>query len=152
MDEDWRAIEAGCHAWSAHSNEHYSSMTNWTVDSDGNLVGSIETPMAAKIVGGASKVHPTAKANLAILGVESAIELAGIICAAGLAQNLGALRALATSGIQPGHMKLHTPRNMAVSAGAVGEEIELVAARLQAHSGPKTQTTVKNILDDLRNQ
>ena len=149
--QDWRAIEAGCHAWSAHYNEHYSSMTNWTVDSDDNLVGSIETPMAVGIVGGASKVHPTAKANLAILGVESANELAGIICAAGLAQNLGALRALATSGIQAGHMKLHS-RNMAVSAGAVGEEIELVAARLQAHSGPKTQTTVKNILDDLRNQ
>ena len=77
--------------------------------------------------------------------------MAGIICAAGLAQNLGALRALATSGIQAGHMKLHS-RNMAVSAGAVGEEIELVAARLQAHNGPKTQTTVKNILEELRNQ
>ena len=149
--QDWRAIEAGCHAWSAHSNERYSSMTEWTVNEDGNLVGSIETPMAVGIVGGASKVHPTAKANLAILGVESANELAGIICAAGLAQNLGALRALATNGIQAGHMKLHS-RNMAVSAGAVGEEIELVAARLQSHSGPKTQTIVKNILDELRNQ
>ena len=149
--QDWRAIEAGCHAWSAHSNEHYSSMTNWTVNSDGNLVGSIETPMAVGIVGGASKVHPTAKANLAILGVDSANELASIICAAGLAQNLGALRALATSGIQAGHMKLHS-RNMAVSAGAVGEEIELVAARLQAHNGPKTQTTVKNILEELRSK
>ena len=149
--QDWRAIEAGCHAWSAHSNHHYSSMTDWKIDSNGNLVGSIETPMAVGIVGGASKVHPTAKANLAILGVESANELAGIICAAGLAQNLGALRALATSGIQAGHMKLHS-RNMAVSAGAVGEEIELVAARLQAHNGPKTQTTVKNILEELRSQ
>ena len=149
--QDWRAIEAGCHAWSAHSNHHYSSMTDWKIDSNGNLVGSIETPMAVGIVGGASKVHPTAKANLAILGVKSANELAGIICAAGLAQNLGALRALATSGIQAGHMKLHS-RNMAVSAGAVGEEIELVAARLQAHNGPKTQTTVKNILEELRNQ
>lgn len=149
--QDWRAIEAGCHAWSAHSNERYSSMTEWTVNADGNLVGSIETPMAVGIVGGASKVHPTAKANLAILGVESANELAGIICAAGLAQNLGALRALATNGIQAGHMKLHS-RNMAVSAGAVGEEIELVAARLQSHSGPKTQTIVKNILDELRNK
>ena len=107
--------------------------------------------MAVGIVGGASKVHPTAKANLAILGVDSANELASIICAAGLAQNLGALRALATSGIQAGHMKLHS-RNMAVSAGAVGEEIELVAARLQAHNGPKTQTTVKNILEELRSR
>ena len=149
--QDWRAIEAGCHAWSAYSNHQYSSMTNWSVNDEGNLVGRIETPMAVGIVGGASKVHPTAKANLAILGVQSANELAGIICSAGLAQNLGALRALATSGIQAGHMKLHS-RNMAVSAGAVGEEIELVATRLQAHNGPKTQTTVKKILEELRNE
>ena len=149
--QDWRAIEAGCHAWASHANNHYTSMTNWRINEDGNLHGSIETPMAVGIVGGASKVHPVAKANLAILGVKSANELAGIICAAGLAQNLGALRALATNGIQAGHMKLHS-RNMAVSAGALGEEIEIVAARLQAHSGPKTQTTVKKILDELRNE
>tara|TARA_B100000927_G_C16421036_1_gene451375 strand:- start:142 stop:1266 length:1125 start_codon:yes stop_codon:yes gene_type:complete len=149
--QDWRAIEAGCHAWASHANNHYTSMTNWRINEDGNLHGSIETPMAVGIVGGASKVHPVAKANLAILGVKSANELAGIICAAGLAQNLGALRALATNGIQAGHMKLHS-RNMAVSAGAQGEEIEIVAARLQAHSGPKTQTTVKKILDELRNE
>ena len=126
-------------------------MTNWSVDESGNLIGSIETPMAVGIVGGASKVHPTAKANLAILGVESATELAGIICAAGLAQNLGALRALATNGIQAGHMKLHS-RNMAVSAGAEGDEIDIVASRLQALNGPKTQTAVKKILEDLRNE
>ncbi len=149
--QDWRAIEAGCHAWASHANNHYTSMTNWRINEDGNLHGSIETPMAVGIVGGASKVHPVAKANLAILGVKSANELAGIICAAGLAQNLGALRALATNGIQAGHMKLHS-RNMAVSAGAQGEEIEIVAARLQAHSGPKTQTTVKKILYELRNE
>ena len=149
--QDWRAIEAGCHAWASHANNHYTSMTNWRINEDGNLHGSIETPMAVGIVGGASKVHPVAKANLAILGVKSANELAGIICAAGLAQNLGALRALATNGIQAGHMKLHS-RNMAVSAGALGEEIEIVAARLQAHSGPKTQTAVKKILDELRNE
>ena len=149
--QDWRAIEAGCHAWASHANNHYTSMTNWRINEDGNLHGSIETPMAVGIVGGASKVHPVAKANLAILGVKSANELAGIICAAGLAQNLGALRALATNGIQAGHMKLHS-RNMAVSAGAQGEEIEIVAARLQANSGPKTQTTVKKILDELRNE
>ena len=82
------------------------------------------------------KVHPVAQANLAILGVESAQELAGIIAASGLAQNLGALRALSTKGIQAGHMKLHA-RNMAVSAGAIGEEIEIVAARLQQEKGPK---------------
>ena len=149
--QDWRAIEAGCHAWSAHANQQYTSMTKWAVNDDGDLVGSIETPMAVGIVGGASKVHPTAKANLAILGVDSANELASIMCAAVLAQNLGALRALATNGIQAGHMKLHA-RNMAVSAGAVGDEVEVVASRLQAHNGPKTQTTVKNILDELRSE
>ncbi len=147
--QDWRAIEAGCHSWASFSNDQYSSMTKWELDEEGNLVGSIETPMAVGIVGGASKVHPVAKTNIAILGVNSSSELAGVICAAGLAQNLGALRALATNGIQAGHMKLHS-RNMAVSAGAIGEEIELVSSRLQAHVGPKTQTTVQNILKDLR--
>ena len=147
--QDWRAIEAGCHSWASFSNDNYSSMTEWKLDGEGCLVGSIETPMAVGIVGGASKVHPVAKTNLAILGVTSASELAGIICASGLAQNLGALRALATNGIQAGHMKLHS-RNMAVSAGAVGEEIEIVATKLQSHIGPKTQTIVQKILDEIR--
>ena len=79
------------------------------------------------------------------------LRIASIICAAGLAQNLGALRALATNGIQAGHMKLHS-RNMAVSAGAIGDEVEIVATRLQAHNGPKTQTAVKNILEELRKE
>jgi hydroxymethylglutaryl-CoA reductase len=126
-------------------------MTHWELDTKGNLVGSIETPMAVGIVGGASKVHPVAQANLAILGVESAQELAGIIAAAGLSQNLGALRALSTKGIQAGHMKLHA-RNMAVTAGAVGEEIELIAARLHATTGPKTQTLVNELLSELRQE
>ena len=107
--------------------------------------------MAVGIVGGASKVHPVAQANLAILGVESAQELAGIIAAAGLSQNLGALRALSTKGIQAGHMKLHA-RNMAVSAGAIGDEIETVAARLQQVTGPKTQTLVGELLEQLRKE
>jgi hydroxymethylglutaryl-CoA reductase len=149
--QDWRAIEAGCHAWAAYSNGTYGSMTSWNKDVNGNLVGAIETPMAVGIVGGASKVHPVAQANLAILGVESAQELAGIIAAAGLSQNLGALRALSTKGIQAGHMKLHA-RNMAVSAGAVGDEIEIVAARLQEATGPKTQTLVGQLLEALRNE
>jgi hydroxymethylglutaryl-CoA reductase len=88
---------------------------------------------------------------LAILGVESAQELAGVIAAAGLSQNLGALRALATKGIQAGHMKLHS-RNMAVSAGAVGEEIEIVAKQLQSVDGPKTQTVVEQLLIALRSE
>ena len=124
-------------------------MTKWSRDENGNLVGSIETPMAVGIVGGASKVHPAARANLAILGVESAKELAGVMAAAGLAQNLGAMRALATSGIQAGHMKLHA-RNMAVSAGAIGEEIEKVANIVNSQSGPVTHQLVKETLDSIR--
>jgi len=147
--QDWRAIEAGCHAWAAVDNEHYSSMTQWYRNDEGNLVGVLETPMAVGIVGGASKVHPVARANLSILGVDSAQELAGIMAAAGLAQNLGAMRALATSGIQAGHMKLHA-RNMAVSAGAVGEEIEKVANIVNSQSGPVTQQLVNQTLEQLR--
>lgn len=149
--QDWRAIEAGCHAYAAFGKEHYGSITQWELDDEGNLLGRIETPMAVGIVGGASKVHPAAQANLAILGVESAQELAGVIAASGLSQNLGALRALATRGIQAGHMKLHS-RNMAVSAGAVGEEIETIAKRLQAVDGPKTQTVVEQLLNSLRSE
>ena len=147
--QDWRAVEAGCHAFVAYHQGRYGSMTHWEKDSEGNLVGTIETPMAVGIVGGASKVHPVARANLEILGVESAQELASVMAAAGLAQNLGALRALATSGIQKGHMRLHA-KNMAVSAGAVGEEIEKVAQQLIAEQGPKTQTRVAEILKELR--
>lgn len=147
--QDWRAIEAGCHAWACQSNGQYSSMTKWSKDADGNLVGIMETPMAVGIVGGASKVHPAAKANLQILGVESATELGGIIVCAGLAQNLGAMRALATNGIQAGHMSLHA-RNMAVSAGAVGDEIETVAGLVKSREGPITQQLVSEILTELR--
>ena len=148
--QDWRAIEAGCHAWAAVEEGTYTSMTRWSRNDDGNLVGRIETPMAVGIVGGASKVHPAARANLSILGVESAQELAGIMAAAGIAQNLGAMRALATSGIQAGHMKLHA-KNMAVSAGAIGDEIEQVANIVNAQSGPVTQQLVKDTLESLRN-
>lgn len=147
--QDWRAIEAGCHAWAAVDTGKYTSMTRWHRNDDGNLVGSIETPMAVGIVGGASKVHPAARANLSILGVESAQELAGIMAAAGIAQNLGAMRALATNGIQAGHMKLHA-RNMAVSAGAVGEEVETVANIVNAQIGPVTQQLVKETLEKIR--
>lgn len=124
-------------------------MTRWHRDEEGNLVGKLETPMAVGIVGGASKVHPAARANLSILGLDSAQELAGIIAAAGLAQNLGAMRALATSGIQAGHMKLHA-RNMAVSAGAIGEEIEKVASIVNSQKGPVTQQLVNKTLDSIR--
>ena len=149
--QDWRAIEAGCHAYAAIKAEKYTSMSDWYKDEDGNLVGNIELPMAVGTVGGASKVHPVARANLALLGVESATELGNIMAAAGLAQNLGAMRALATEGIQQGHMKLHA-RNMAVSAGAEGEEIEIVATKLRNFDGPRTQSLAEKILTDLRNQ
>ena len=147
--QDWRAIEAGCHAWTTMASGTYTSMSSWSQDKEGNLVGRMELPMAVGIVGGASKVHPAARANLAILGVESAQELAGVILCAGLAQNLGALRALSTKGIQAGHMKLHA-KNMAVSAGAVGEEVDVLAARLQAFEGHRTQTLVESWLKELR--
>jgi hydroxymethylglutaryl-CoA reductase len=147
--QDWRAVEAGCHAYVAYNQGRYGSITHWEKDAEGNLVGTIETPMAVGIVGGASKVHPVARTNLEILGVESAQELASIMAAAGLAQNLGALRALATSGIQKGHMRLHA-KNMAVSAGAIGDEIERVAQQLISEDGPKTQTRVAEILEEMR--
>jgi hydroxymethylglutaryl-CoA reductase len=111
----------------------------------------MDAPMAVGIVGGASKVHPAAQANLAILGVETAQELAGIMVCAGLAQNLGALRALSTKGIQAGHMKLHA-KNMAVSAGAVDSEVDALAARIQGHEGHRSQTLVEQWLQEMRQE
>ncbi|MBN2388891.1 MAG: hydroxymethylglutaryl-CoA reductase, degradative [Anaerolineales bacterium] len=127
---DWRAIEAGAHAYAARSGR-YTSLSTWGRDADGNLSGSLEMPMAVGTVGGATRVHPTAKAALKMMGVQSAAELAGIIVSVGLAQNLAALRALATEGIQRGHMSLHA-RQVAIAAGAAGEEIEKLAAQLVA--------------------
>lgn len=125
---DWRAIEAGAHAWASRLGR-YTSLSNWEIDRDGNLVGTLEMPMALGLVGGATKTHPAARTALKILGVETAQELAEVTVAVGLAQNMGALRALATEGIQKGHMALHA-RNIAIVAGAVGDEIEQVAAAL----------------------
>jgi hydroxymethylglutaryl-CoA reductase len=121
---DWRAIEAGAHAYAARSGR-YTSLSTWQVDHQGHLVGTLELPMAVGIVGGATRVHPMAKAALKLLGVKTARELAEILAAVGLAQNLAALRALASEGIQRGHMKLHA-RQVAIAAGAQGEMIELV--------------------------
>lgn len=125
---DWRAIEAGAHAYAARSGR-YTSLTTWEEDRDGNLVGSIEMPMALGLVGGATKTHPLAQWSLRLLGVKSAQELAEVTVAVGLAQNMAALRALATEGIQRGHMALHA-RNIAIVAGAEGAEIEAIAAEL----------------------
>lgn len=127
---DWRAIEAGAHAYAARSGR-YTSLSTWGKDSVGNLVGTLEMPMAVGIVGGATKVHPAARAAIRLMGVKTAAELAEVIVAVGLAQNLAALRALATEGIQRGHMSLHA-RQVAIAAGATGELIEKVAAQMVA--------------------
>jgi hydroxymethylglutaryl-CoA reductase len=127
---DWRAVEAGAHAYAARSGR-YTSLSAWGKDAQGNLVGSLEMPMAVGIVGGATRVHPAARAALKLMGVSSASELAEIIVSVGLAQNLAALRALATEGIQRGHMGLHA-RQVAIAAGAQGEQIERLAAQLVA--------------------
>ncbi|WP_110973255.1 MULTISPECIES: hydroxymethylglutaryl-CoA reductase, degradative [Pseudomonas] len=129
---DWRAVEAGAHAYACRSG-HYGSLTTWEKDGNGHLVGTLEMPMPVGLVGGATKTHPLAQLSLRILGVKTAQELAEIAVAVGLAQNLGAMRALATEGIQRGHMALHA-RNIALVAGARGDEVDWVAQRLvQAH-------------------
>jgi hydroxymethylglutaryl-CoA reductase len=125
---DHRAVEAGAHAYAARS-ERYGPLTVWEKNKDGDLAGSIELPMAVGIIGGATKVHPVAKIALKILGVKTARELGEVLAAVGLAQNLAALRALAHEGIQRGHMSLHA-RNVAITAGASGELIDLIVERM----------------------
>lgn len=122
---DWRAVEAGAHAY-ASANSNYSSMTRWWADEDGNLRGRLTLPLAVGIVGGATRVHPAARIALKILGVETAQELSEVIVAVGLAQNLAAIKALATEGIQAGHMSLHA-RQLAIAAGASGDLIQRIA-------------------------
>jgi hydroxymethylglutaryl-CoA reductase len=147
--QDWRAIESGAHSYASHERV-YGSLTHWEKDTDGNLVGSIELPMAVGLVGGAVRVHPTAKANVAIMGARTADELAKVMAAAGIAQNLGALRALATVGIQAGHMKLHA-RNMAVTAGANDDEVDKVVEIARA-SGRITAAAIEAALEQVRNR
>lgn len=125
---DHRAIEAGGHAYAAIT-DHYTSLSTWEKNHNGDLVGSMELPMAVGLIGGAVKTHPIAKIAVKILGVKSANEFGEVLAAVGLAQNLGALRALANEGIQRGHMSLHA-RNIAVTAGAQGEQIDIIAARI----------------------
>jgi hydroxymethylglutaryl-CoA reductase len=125
---DWRAVEAGAHAYAAREGQ-YTSLSRWSVGEDGSLEGWLELPLALGTVGGATRVHPAAQACLALMGVENARQLAEITVSVGLAQNLAALRALATEGIQRGHMALHA-RQVATSAGAVGEMVDKVAARM----------------------
>ncbi|MBO9331013.1 hydroxymethylglutaryl-CoA reductase, degradative [Achromobacter xylosoxidans] len=144
---DWRAVEAGAHAYASRDGR-YTSLTHWEKDAAGALVGSIEMPMPVGLVGGATKTHPLARLALKIMGVKSAQELGEIAVAVGLAQNLGALRALATEGIQRGHMALHA-RNIALAAGATGAEIDTVAKRMAALRDV-TSDRARALLEELR--
>jgi len=144
--QDWRAIEAGAHAYAARDGR-YTSLSTWTRDRKGNLVGTLELPMAVGTIGGATRVHPGARVALRILGVQTARELAEVMTAVGLAQNLGALRALSTEGIQRGHMTLHA-RQVAIAAGASGDQMQAVAGRLVSE-GVIRLDRAQQILDEM---
>ena len=141
---DTRAIEAGAHAFAAVGGYH--PLTRWEKTASGNLAGTIEVPMPVGIVGGATKIHPTAQMCLKIMGVHDADRLGRIIASVGLIQNFSAMKALATEGIQRGHMSLHA-RNVAIAAGAVGEQIEQVALAMIA-KGEIREGTAKALLAD----
>jgi len=127
---DFRAVEAGAHSYASFKNNgKYGSLTKYYKNKSGDLVGEIELPLAVGLVGGATKTHPVAKIAVKILGVKTANELSSIIATVGLAQNFAALRALSTEGIQRGHMGLHA-RNVAISAGAKGKEIEKISEQM----------------------
>jgi len=144
---DWRAIEAGAHAWAARDGQ-YRPMTTWRVTEDGNLRGSIELPMQFGAVGGALRVHPTVQSNLKMLNNPSAREIAAIAVSVGLAQNLGALRALATEGIQAGHMRMHA-RTLAGAIGARGVEVTAVTEQLVQEKNYSTERA-SEVLNSLR--
>ncbi len=137
---DWRAVEAGAHAYASRSGR-YTSLTTWEKAKNGDLVGTIELPMPVGLVGGATKTHPLARLALKIMNVTSAQELGEIAAAVGLAQNLGALRALATEGIQRGHMALHA-RNIAMLAGATGADVDWVVKKMVAAKDVRTDLAV----------
>ena len=144
---DWRAVEAGAHAYACRSGR-YTSLTRWEKDRAGVLVGTIEMPMAVGLVGGATKTHPLAQLALKILDVKSAQELGEIAVAVGLAQNLGAVRALATEGIQRGHMALHA-RNIALAARAKGDEVDRIAKIMAQEKDVRTDRAVA-LLKEIR--
>lgn len=142
---DWRAIEAGAHAWATRKGS-YTSLSKWQIKEGKLLHGSLEIPLAVGIVGGATNTHPTSKACIKLLGVKSATELSEVLVATGLAQNMGALRALATEGIQKGHMALHS-RNIAITAGAEGSNVDLTSK----HIVKKGNITVQQAILFLKN-
>lgn len=148
---DFRAIEAGAHSYAATKVPgKYSPLTDWEKNANGDLVGTIELPMAVGLIGGMTAVHPTAKANVKILGVKSAAQLAEVTASVGLAQNFAALRALATEGIARGHMSLHA-RNIAVMAGASMDEVDEVV-RIMVKEKKVRMDRAKDILDELRRE
>jgi len=134
---DWRAIEAGAHAYAARDGR-YRALTEWWADENGDLRGEMTLPMAVGVVGGATKVHPTAQVAMKILDVDSAGELAGVMACVGLAQNLAAIKALATHGIQKGHMRLHA-RQVALAAGAAEAQVQLIADQLVAEGNIRVE-------------
>jgi hydroxymethylglutaryl-CoA reductase len=146
---DFRAIEAGAHAYAARSGR-YRALTRWEKTAEGDLEGTLEMPLAAGLIGGATALHPLARVSLKVLGVTKATELAEIMAASGLGQNLAALRALASEGIQRGHMSLHA-KNIAMMAGAAGGLIEKVAQRL-VEEGKIRVDRAKKILEELSRQ
>ncbi|MCK4367890.1 MAG: 3-hydroxy-3-methylglutaryl-CoA reductase, partial [Thermoplasmata archaeon] len=146
---DFRAIESGCHSYASMTGQ-YRPLTSYEKDADGNLVGRIEVPMAVGLVGGATKVHPTARVNVRILGVKTANELGEVFAALGLAQNFAALRALTTEGIQRGHMSLHA-RNIATSVGATEDEIDKVVEILVRERNVRMDRA-EEVLRDLRSK
>lgn len=145
---DFRAIEAGAHSYASVGGYH--SLTRYEKDTDGNLVGSIELPMAVGLVGGATKIHPVARACVKILGVKTAAELGHVIASVGLAQNLAALRALSAEGIQKGHMALHA-RNVAATAGAKGGMVDKIADQLVREGAVKVERA-REILEELQQE
>ncbi|WP_285137350.1 hydroxymethylglutaryl-CoA reductase, degradative [Microbacterium sp. lyk4-40-TSB-66] len=144
---DTRAVEAGCHSHAARDGG-YSALSRFERNADGDLVGTLEVPLAVGLVGGATRAHPTARAAVQLLGVDTARQLAATIAAVGLAQNLAACRALAAEGIQRGHMTLHA-RTVAASAGAASHEIAAVAARIVADRRIRVEYA-REVLDELR--
>ena len=145
--QDYRAVEAGAHAYAARSGR-YTALSRWRVR-DGALHGEMTLPLAVGLVGGIVRNHPTARAALKLLGIQDAQELAQVIAAVGLAQNLAAIRALASEGIQQGHMRLHS-RNIAAEIGAVGDEIDLVARLMAERAQRFSHDIARQILDEIR--
>jgi hydroxymethylglutaryl-CoA reductase len=144
---DFRAIEAGAHSYAARKGK-YEPLTRYEKDGEGNLVGSIELPLALGLVGGATRTHPVAKIAVKIMGVKNTKEFAEVVASVGLAQNFAALRALATEGIQKGHMRLHS-KNIAVLAGATGDLVDSVAQRMIEEKNI-TAGRAKEILEELK--